>query len=180
MLKIIRATPTRVKWALGLLKAVANMSGSNGVQVKVRPGVGIQIVGPGAASRMRLGDDMALAWILPTSPTGGSGWYICEEIEPNSDASAFQTLTGGRKWGVSSDDGDLGEVLHPELAPGLEPGVSEDNPVVLLRRVDWPDHDPLWAIMPGGDSLPAGAGQYKVLQLDADDEPHWDWVRAHA
>lgn len=30
-----------------------------------------------------------------------------------------------------------------------------------------------------GSSLPAGSGQYKVLQLDALDQPVWDYVKAH-
>ena len=33
----------------------------------------------------------------------------------------------------------------------------------------------------GGEAteLPAGEGQYKVLQLDENDDPIWDYVRAH-
>lgn len=30
-----------------------------------------------------------------------------------------------------------------------------------------------------GDSVPSGTGQYKVLQLDASNNPVWDWVKAH-
>ena len=31
-----------------------------------------------------------------------------------------------------------------------------------------------------GDSLPEGGTLYQVLQRDADTNPVWDWVRAHA
>ena len=36
-----------------------------------------------------------------------------------------------------------------------------------------------WMSVRSNAMLPAGAGQYKVLQLDALNEPIWDWVRAH-
>ncbi len=77
----------------------------------------------------------------------------------DTEDTANYTLT-------KSDEG-IGYDEHDILAASFEGLNASDNAV--------------WVIVAGGaaSGLPSGTGQYKVLQLNGDDEPVWDWVRAH-
>jgi len=110
-----------------------------------------------------------------TSNGGRDGWYKAEEVV-KSGASTWATVTDGAIW----DDqlNNFGEIAHPDGNKGLAPASGETGRVVLLKRTPAEGSgDPIWIIV-GGDSLPDGSGIYKVLQLDEDDEPHWDYIRA--
>jgi len=52
-------------------------------------------------------------------------------------------------------------------------------PVLTIVRNDADSADVICQWVQVSGNLPAGTGQYKVLQLDASDLPVWDWVRAH-
>lgn len=72
-----------------------------------------------------------------------------------------------------------------------DPALDSEIPAIEINGVqDIPDEAIVMlssSVMSDGSTiylfewtrLPEGTGQYKVLQLDADDKPVWDWVRAH-
>ncbi|MFA5759595.1 MAG: hypothetical protein WC942_09605 [Clostridia bacterium] len=58
---------------------------------------------------------------------------------------------------------------------------SPDDIVTALRQQSYEHKISSWLIIASSSSaLPAGAGQYKVLQLDGSNDPVWDYVRAHS
>ncbi|MEX2670934.1 MAG: hypothetical protein WD294_02365 [Phycisphaeraceae bacterium] len=54
--------------------------------------------------------------------------------------------------------------------------VVRTDTLVLLQREIRTDGSWRWIF---DYPIPHDTGQYKVFQLDADNKPHWDWVRAH-
>lgn len=108
----------------------------------------------------------------------GDGWYKAREIVWNETAGEWQDLADGRVW--DGGEGHEPEAYEPDGTTGLAPDGEEIVPVVLLRGRDQ-QRNVMWLMVYApGTGLPEGEGQYKVLQLDAEDNPHWDWVRAHA
>ena len=67
-----------------------------------------------------------------------------------------------------------------------EQGAADAHRVAarIVVRLRWVPSDEAgggqyWFTASTGSALPPGLGQFKVLQLNADNVPIWDWVRAH-
>ncbi|MGB0767734.1 MAG: hypothetical protein ACPGYV_08480 [Phycisphaeraceae bacterium] len=177
----LRATPGFVKWMLGLLKALSNIKGSNGIRVNLRPGVGIDVILDRSANQPTVADELALIRLTEASAT--DGWYIAEEVagnDPTADPPTWDLREPGRTFGVESDD--EGEVMHPLLITGLETTASGSDAIYTAKRISRPGtNDSFWMVVgAAGDSLPPPGSQYMSLLLIGDPPvPGWDWVRAH-
>lgn len=187
----LRATPGFVKWMMGLLKALANIKGSNGIRVILRPGVGIDIILDRSGNAPTVADELALIRLTEASDT--DGWYIAEEVaandpfadqhaDPPADPPAWEPREPGRTFGVESDD--EGEVIHPLLITGLETTASGADAIYTAKRISRPGTNAsFWMIVgAAGESLPEQGSLYQVLQLQGDPDlvPVWDYPRAHA
>jgi hypothetical protein len=166
-----------------VLLAVMRAKGGGSVTVKYVPGVGLSVSGTAPAQAGRPGREQ-FALVEFTAADGTDAWkYVAREVvadDETADPPTYTVKDPGRTWGVDSDDEGL--VIDLLRREGLEDVGDGITPVYWVRRVarKLGDGGTFWVVVGGGGSgLPDGTGQYKVLQLDADDEPHWDWVRAH-
>lgn len=180
--KIPRATPSRWRWAWGLLKALANIRGTNGIRVVLRPNVGIDVILDRASFRSIAGDEFAVVRL--TEADGTNAWqYKAEEVigtDPMANPPTYAIKDPGRTFGINPDD--EGMVVHPLQIEGLETTSSGADPVYVVRRFVVDGSDPQWVIVgAAGGSLPEPGALYQVLQLQGDPDlvPVWDYVRAH-
>jgi len=117
--------------------------------------------------------DLMPAMITGSGIINGSGWYTAEEIVKSDTSEGWNSIASGIVW----DNDNFGEVYHPEGSNSLIPASGESGKIVMLKRVVDFTSDAVWTIITG-DSLPEGSGVYKVLQLDEDYNPVWDYLRA--
>ena len=116
--------------------------------------------------------------VIPVRITGagsnGSGWYSAKEVVWDSSGSEGHWII---QQGLKIFDGT--EDNYPEIYEiNGNAGLESDTIQVFAWKSQDIEGNALW-LFDHPDPLPDGTGEYKVLQLDANNEPHWDWVRAH-
>lgn len=88
--------------------------------------------------------------------------------------------TAGRfTWSLATD-ASVGQSYSDKPAVKLGSGDAAEGDEVLAWHSALDDGTPCLYFQVGGGGgggLPAGSGQYKVLQLNASNEPIWDYVR---
>jgi len=127
---------------------------------------------------LKAGDPNMMMAEITGSGIGGSGWYEAREVVKNDapgNATPWITVDDGAIWDSTTG---FGEIYHPNGSNSLIPASGENGSVVtLFRNVRFEDNEHTWTIL-GSDALPPGSGIYKVLQLDENNEPFWDYLRA--
>ena len=116
--------------------------------------------------------DGAYYWVRSVHPIAQDGVDTIEDVE-HYDASGGSPR---HRWVKALSTSEFDAETHD---------LDVDTLVEVLPIWTWPAtaggaRNLAWYFTVGtvGDPLPEGVGQYKVLQLDVNDNPLWDYVRA--
>lgn len=122
-----------------------------------------------------VGDEGAVEWVFVAAGGASVAWAKVVSVDGNE-----VTATPCDPQGNVADPAPSNVVLWlftPDDTPVVVP--TADDVLAYLPGVVV-DGDPgVGGVVINFNPLPPGEGQYKVLQLDDNDEMHWDYVRAH-
>lgn len=126
-----------------------------------------------------------------TQEVKGGGYEVLISV---SDTVLWGKMTGNWPQGADHNATEVNPCLSDgsntdattAVTVWLYTPITHDGPascsLVTGDVIAYLPYDATSGIIINGDMdalIPSGTGRYKVLQLDINDDPTWDWVRAH-